>query len=121
MMGTIYLKNIQLYSYHGCLEEETVIGSDYRVDLWVDSSLKKAAHSDNLNDTVDYVFLNRVVEEEMAIPSKLLEHVGQRVMNRLFAESKNIDVVKLSIAKINPPIGGHVESVSVILKQVREE
>jgi dihydroneopterin aldolase len=32
-MGTIKLKNIQTYSYHGCLIEEGKIGSDYSVDL----------------------------------------------------------------------------------------
>jgi 7,8-dihydroneopterin aldolase/epimerase/oxygenase len=120
-MGTIYLENIQLFSHHGCLEEETVIGSDYRVDLWIDSSLEKASKSDALEDTVDYVYLNRVVEEEMAIASKLLEHVGQRIINRIFSESLMVQKIKISIAKVNPPIGGHVASVSVIMKQVREE
>jgi dihydroneopterin aldolase len=120
-MGTIYLENIQLFSHHGCLEEETIIGSDYRVDLWVDSSLEQAAKSDALEDTVDYVYLNRVVEEEMAVPSKLLEHVGQRIIDRVIKESERVEKIKISIAKINPPIGGHVASVSVIMKQVRQE
>ena len=109
-----------MFSHHGCLKEETIIGSEYRVDLWVDSSLDKAAKSDALEDTVDYVLLNRIVESEMQTPSKLLEHVGQRIIDRLFKEASNIDAVKISIAKINPPIGGDVASVSVIMKQVRE-
>jgi dihydroneopterin aldolase len=54
-MGTIKLKNIQTYSYHGCLIEEGKIGSDYSVDLEIKTDLRKSCLSDDLNDTVDYV------------------------------------------------------------------
>ena len=74
-MGTIKLKNIRTYSYHGCLIEEGKIGSDYVVDLEIKTDLRKSCLSDELSDTVDYVQLNKIVEEEMAIRSKLLEHV----------------------------------------------
>ena len=66
-MGTIKINNIRLYAYHGCLVEEGKIGSDYRVDLKVKTDLSKSAISDDLNDTVDYVHLNRIVKQEMAI------------------------------------------------------
>jgi hypothetical protein len=29
----IYLKNIRLYAYHGCMDEEKKIGSDYVVNM----------------------------------------------------------------------------------------
>jgi len=32
-LGTIKVKNIKVYAYHGCLIEEGKIGSDYRIDL----------------------------------------------------------------------------------------
>ncbi len=57
-MGMIYLKNIKVYAYHGCLAEETLIGSDYIVALKVWADLKKSTASDQLEDTVDYVLLN---------------------------------------------------------------
>ena len=50
-MGQIYLENIRTYSHHGCMQEETIIGSEYRVDLWVDADLFVAAQTDDLNDT----------------------------------------------------------------------
>ena len=65
------LKNIRCYSFHGCLKEETAIGSDYKVDLSINADLKKSVKTDQLKDTVDYVLLNRVVKEEMGVPSKL--------------------------------------------------
>ena len=61
-MGFIKLKNIRTFSYHGCLPEESKIGSDYRVDLKIKTDLQQSSQSDDLNDTVDYVQLNRIVK-----------------------------------------------------------
>ena len=85
-MGRIDLKNIRVYAYHGCLKEETAIGSDYLVQLSVEADLSKASISDDLTDTVDYVDLNAIVKQEMAIPAKLLEFVAKRIVDRVFNE-----------------------------------
>ena len=104
-MGIIKVKNIRVYSYHGCLDEEGKIGSEYRVDLSVKADLKKSAKSDQLNDTVDYVHLNKIVKEEMAIRSKLIESVGQRIIKRLKNAFERSEF-KVVIKKLNPPICG---------------
>lgn len=118
-MGKIKVNNIKLYANHGCLEEEAKIGSWYRVDVEVKASLKKSARTDDLIDTVDYVHLNHIVKEEMQIRSKLLEEVAQRILNRFFKEIKLIQKAKISVAKINPPIGGNVAEVAIILTKKR--
>ena len=116
-MGTITLKNIRTYSYHGCLIEEGKIGSDYSVDLEIKTDLKKSCLSDDLKDTVDYVVLNKIVVEEMAIRSHLLEHVGQRIITRIFKEIPTITRIILAVSKLNPPIGGDVEAVTITLDE----
>lgn len=116
-MGTIKLNNIRVYAWHGCLTEESIIGSDYRVDLKIKTDLLKPSQSDQLTETVDYVHLNSVVKDEMCIRSNLLEHVAKRIMNRIFKEIPSVQSVKVSVSKINPPINGDVESVSVILSE----
>nr|WP_314289021.1 dihydroneopterin aldolase [uncultured Capnocytophaga sp.] len=118
-MEEIILKNIRVYAYHGCLTEEGIIGSDYRVDLKVYADLKKAIETDSLEDTVDYVHLNKIVKEEMAIRAKLLEKVAGRISDRMFKELPDVQKVKLKIVKINPPIGGDVEEVIVKIKRKR--
>ena len=118
-MGIIQVNNIRLFSNHGCLEEEAKIGSEYRVDVEIKANLKKSAQTDELTDTVDYVHLNRIVKEEMAIRSKLLEEVAQRILNRFFKELKMLKKAKVAVAKINPPIGGNVEEVVIILTKKR--
>ena len=118
-VGKINIKNIKVYAYHGCLGEETAIGSDYRVDMEVKVNLKKPAVSDSLPDTVDYVHLNRIVKEEMMIKSKLLEHAAKRILDRVFKEIDQVKKAKIAVSKINPPIGGDVEMVTVTLKSKR--
>ena len=118
-MGKVYVENIKVYAYHGCLPEETLIGSDYRVDVWAEGDLSVSAVSDQLADTIDYVTLCACVREEMATPSKLLEQVAQRILNRIFEANAQVNLANIKVAKINPPIGGHVASVAVELEQGR--
>lgn len=119
-LGIIRVNNIRLYTNHGCLEEEAKIGSEYKVDIEVKADLQKSAKTDELKDTVDYVHLNKIVKEEMAIRSKLLEHVTKRIIDRVFDEIPMVEEAEVSVAKINPPIGGNVEEVVIILKDVRK-
>jgi len=118
-LGKIYLKNIRTFSYHGCLVEESKIGSDYRVDLVVKTDLSKSAQSDSLEDTVDYVYLNKIVKEQMAIRSKLIESVAQRIVDAIFLKIHKVSWIKVKLSKLNPPIGGDLQSVSVEIKQKR--
>lgn len=118
-MGIIKVENIRVYAYHGCLVEESKIGSNYQVDIMVKADLTKSSLSDDLNDTVDYVLINKIVKEEMAIRSKLLEEVANRILNRIFKESEMVTYSEVSVSKLNPPIGGDVEKVTIMLSKER--
>ena len=112
-MGKIFLKNIRLYAYHGCMDEEEKIGSDYIVNLTVAADLERCSKSDRLLDTVDYVALHNIVKEEMKIRSKLLEHVAERILLRVMKEHASVKKAAVMVSKRNPPIGGNVEEVAV--------
>jgi dihydroneopterin aldolase len=118
-MGTIRLQNIRTFSFHGCLIEESKIGSDYLVNLEVKTDMRKSSVSDDLHDTVDYVLLNQIVVEEMAIRSKLLEHIGHRIIVRIFKEIPAVSRIVVQVSKINPPIGGDVEAVTIEMEEFR--
>jgi dihydroneopterin aldolase len=118
-MGTIKLKNIRTFSYHGCLIEEGKIGSDYSVDLEIRTNLKLSSETDNLHDTVDYVHLNKIVVQEMAIRSHLLEHVAKRIIDRALSELETVSKIKVGVSKLNPPIGGDVEAVTIEMEEER--
>ena len=119
-MGIIKVENIRVFAYHGCLKEETKIGSDYRVDLEVKADLQTSAVTDKLGDTVDYVFLNKVIKEEMEIASHLLETVAKRILNRIFNEDKLVKKATVWVSKLNPPIGGDVERVTINMTDKRK-
>lgn len=120
-MGIIKVENIRVFAYHGCLKEETKIGSDYRVDLKVSAILQTSAKTDRLSDTVDYVFLNKVVREEMNIASHLLETVAKRILNRILKEDILVKKATVWVSKLNPPIGGDVESVTIKMSKKRKK
>ena len=119
-MVEIYLKNIRCYCFHGCLKEESIIGSEYLVNLWAKGALGKASLTDKIDDAIDYVFLNKVIVEEMSIPSKLLETVAERILNRALNEDNRIQKITVSVSKICPPINGDAESVAIKLSKKRE-
>ena len=112
-MGIIKVRNIRVYAYHGCLDEEGKIGSEYRVDLAVKTDLSKSAKTDNLADTVDYVHLNRIVKEEMGVRTKLLETVADRILTRIIDEIPIVKKATVEVSKVNPPIGGNVALVTI--------
>lgn len=120
-MDKIQLEGVKLYAYHGCMEEESRIGSEYEVELMIWADLKKSARTDHLKDTVDYVLLNRVVAEEMAIRAKLLEVVAQRIITRVFKDEPRVKKAQVKVTKMSPPINGDVERVSVLLKEKRKK
>mgnify|MGYP006001404601 CR=1 FL=1 len=109
-MVEIYLKNVRCYCFHGCLKEESIIGSEYLVNLWAKGALGKASLTDKIE----------VIVEEMSIPSKLLETVAERILNRALNEDNRIQKITISVSKICPPINGDVESVAVKLSKKKE-
>ena len=118
-MGKVILKNIRIYAFHGCMEEEEKIGSDYILNLEVDAPMGVASRTDELEDAVDYVSLNAIVKEEMSVRSKLLEHVAQRIVDKIMGQFDEVESVEVSVAKQNPPIGGDMDEVCIRLKEER--
>ncbi len=115
-MGTILVEGIKLYGYHGCLEEEAKIGGNYIVDVRLDVDFQSASKSDELAETIDYVDVYNIVKIEMAVRSKLIEHVGQRILDKILATWNSVNYVEVKVIKLRPPMNGDVERVSVILK-----
>lgn len=114
-MHKIVVEGIQLYAYHGCLQEEGLIGTNYTVDVLMETDFTTAAQTDDLTQTVDYVVVYQIVKKQMAIRSNLIEQVGQRIVDELkntFATLKSLEV---KVTKLNPPMNGNVEKVSIII------
>lgn len=116
MKHSIEVTGIKLYAFHGCMDEEARIGGNYIVDVYLETDFSEAALNDELSKTIDYVQINAIVTTEMAIRSKLIEHVGQRIWTRLTNEINGIIYLKLKIRKLIPPINGNVDEVAICLE-----
>lgn len=112
-MSRIAINDMRFYAHHGCFEQERAIGTHFRVDLWFETDTSKAEVSDNIADTVSYLDVYQVVKRQMEIPSNLLEHVARRIGEGIRKEFPAVTAVNVRVSKLNPPLGGQMESVSV--------
>lgn len=113
MSSKIYLRNVRFHAFHGVLPQEGIVGNDYLVNLVLDYDFSSAMQTDELQGTLNYAEVNQKVREEMAVPSKLLEHVAGRIAHRLFSDFPEIQKLQLSITKVNPPMGADSDGAGV--------
>lgn len=113
MSSKIYLRNVRFYAFHGVLPQEGIVGNDYLVNLVLDYDFSSALKTDDLQGTLNYAEVYQKVREEMAVPSKLLEHVAGRIAHRLFSDFPEIQKLQLSITKVNPPMGADSDGAGV--------
>ena len=118
-MGTIAINDMRFYAHHGCFEQERAIGTHFRVDLTFTTDTSRAELTDNIDDTVSYLDVYQVVKAEMGKPSNLLEHVARRVGEAVLAQFPAVEDVKVKVYKLNPPLGGQMDSVSVEVAMTR--
>ena len=113
-MQTIKVEGIKIYAYHGYLPEEEKKGQEYIVDVIAEGDFSKAVSSDELKDAVDYCVVYDVVKKEMAVRSKLIEHVCGRILNAL---KKTYPEIKFSVSVIKPkpPVNGDVTNATITL------
>lgn len=110
---------MRFYAHHGCFEQERAIGTHFRVDLSFVTDTSKAEVSDNIVDTVSYLDVYQVVKVEMMKPSHLLENVARRVGEKVLADFPAVESVTVKVSKLNPPLGGQMDSVSVEIELKR--
>ena len=108
----IHLKGLNLYAYHGVLPQENRIGAEYTIDLRLKTDFTPAAETDDLTGTVNYAAVFEAVKDEMAIPSRLLEHVSRRIAARLLRDFP-LEEVRIALYKQNPPMGADCRQVGV--------
>jgi len=118
MIVQIVLNGIKLYAYHGVLPQERKTGSDYTLNLLLTAPLDKALSDDDINSTIDYAAVHRIVEREMKVPSRLIEYAAGRIIRAVKENFPQITEIELSLSKLTPPMeSGQIHSATVILKE----
>ncbi len=114
-MSVISIENMRFYAHHGCFDQEQTIGTNFLVSIYFEVNTDLAEETDDIDDTVDYSKVYAIVKEQMSIPSHLLERVGRRIIDKVEEEFASVKNIRLKISKLNPPVGGQMDCVSVEL------
>ena len=115
----ITLHEMRFYAYHGVFAQEQRVGNYFIVELTFWADIAESLHRDELEETISYADVYEVIKAEMAIPSRLLEHVVGRISERLFATFPRMQRIALTLSKCNPPFPGEVHSAAVTLEACR--
>lgn len=115
-MAKILLENMEFHAFHGVLEHEKQLGNRFLITVEMDVDTTKAGMTDDLNDTLNYQLVYDAIAEEMRISSELIEHISQRIIDKLKNEFPQIQKLKLKLSKLSPPLGGKSEKVSILLE-----
>lgn len=116
-MITIELNDLEFYAYHGVYDEEKEKGNTFIVNLQVTGEFDQAINEDKLTGTIDYEELFALVQQEMSVPSNLLEHVVGRIGLAIRQRFPEIKSIAISLEKLNPPIGGNLKSTRITLSE----
>lgn len=116
-MALIEIEDMEFYAFHGHFREEQLVGNRFLVSVAFEVDTQKAQQSDELSDTVNYVAVYQIIKQQMAIKTKLLERLAQRIVDAIYVEFPFLASVRLKVSKMNPPIGGKISCVSVTLSR----
>jgi dihydroneopterin aldolase len=116
-MGLIRIEDMEFYSFHGHFKEERIVGNRFLVDLTIETDMKTPSITDNLKDAVNYQRAYEIVKQQMELKSHLLEHIAGRILDALYSELKGITKATVKVAKMNPPMGGKIGSVSITMSR----
>lgn len=117
----ILLRRLRYHAFHGVMEQERTVGNDYEVSLRIKYNIAKAMVSDEVEDTVNYAEVSALVDREMRVPSKLLEHVAGRIGERLFQNFPQIEELELHIIKVNPPMGADCDGAGIEIHLINDK
>ena len=120
-MGLILIEGMEFYSFHGHYKEERIVGNKFTVDLTIETDMDKPAESDNLKDAVNYQHAYQIVKQEMEKKSYLLENIAGRILDAIYSEMEGIKQATIKVSKMNPPMGGKIASVSVVMNRESEK
>lgn len=117
-MDKIYIKDLEIFAFHGAIPEEKVLGQKFVLSFELDVDLRKAGKTDDLTKTVHYGELAQKVEEEFTKTSyDLIEKAAEEICEFVLLSYPLVKKVKLLLVKPWAPTRKHLEHVAVELER----
>ena len=120
-MGTIRLKNMQFYGFHGVDKSEKHLGGRFEVDVEMKLSLKKSCDSDELDDTVNYEKIYKTVDTCVNKDKfYLIEALANSIAKDILINFP-INSILVRVRKPHAPVKGVLDTVEVELNRSKED
>ena len=119
--GYIFIEKIQIHAFHGVSPQEQKTGNDYTISVKAEYDVKKATETDNVDDTLNYANIYKIVADEMSRPSNLIEHVAGRIGKRLMRTYTKINYLNIKVIKHNPPMGAECYGAGVEIHLINDK
>jgi dihydroneopterin aldolase len=113
----ILLSGLQFFGKHGCLTAENELGQMFVVDIEIEADLQRAAASDNLEDTLNYVAVYQFAKATIEGPrAALLEHLAAKIGD--FAlQNELVSAARVKIKKPHVAVGGVLDFLGVEIER----
>lgn len=122
MTDKIIIKDLKVFAYHGVNEEEKINGQNFVLDVTLYLSLEKACLTDDINDTVSYAKVSKLVLKVMTEKSyNLLECAVSNVALRIMNEYPCVASVKVCLKKPEAPIKADFSYMAVEIVRSRSD
>ena len=121
MRTSIHIGTLRFYAHHGVLPQEQKVGNYFKIETTLYTDFSRALVTDELTDTLNYAEICKIISDEMAIPSRLLEHVAGRIINSLRSHYPQITGGRLIVTKEKPPTKSVFKNTSTISRQSSPE
>ena len=118
-MSLIRLEGLEFFAHHGYHHEEQKLGNRYTIDISMSLDVTQAAENDDLEGTVNYERVYRIIAMIMTENTKLLEHIAHKINTQVMTEFSKLNYVESVVSKHNPPLKGICKVASVTLRQDR--
>lgn len=118
MADLIRISGIKGFGYHGVFDSERTNGQDFYVDVELELDLTQASVSDDVNDTINYADVTKLVVEEITSnPVSLIEKLAGRIADQIKSDFFQAKRVTVTVHKPQAPISEDVKDISVTISR----
>lgn len=110
-MLTIELTDLKFYGYHGVHPEESKIGGEYIVDVYVNFEPRNFPVR-YMDETHDYTNMYNIIKRRMEQPTELIETLATDITQEILSSYNTVHEVTVKVKKLNVPITAFEGAVS---------
>lgn len=119
-MDCINIYELLVFANHGVLKEENVLGQKFIVSARLFLDTKKAAKNDNVDETVNYALVCKLITKHFQNNTyKLIETAANETAQLILKEFELVESIELEVKKPWAPVHLALESVSVKIQRKR--